>query len=139
MRVAATVHCANTRPRTRSPIPCLAGAINAFFTAVVRIPAFIATLGMLSIAQGLELLISRASTFNAQYNVPPPDAGELAAFRFLGYTTLPGGIPIQVLWLAVFFGIFWVIRHRTLFGFRLLAIGGNADAARVSRLPVVKY
>lgn len=120
-------------------IPLLAGAVNAFFVTIVRIPAFIATLGMLSIAQGLELLVSRASTFNAQYNVPPPDAGELAAFRFLGYTTLPGGIPIQVVWLALFFGLFWVIRHRTLFGFRLLAIGGNADAARVSRLPVVKY
>jgi ribose/xylose/arabinose/galactoside ABC-type transport system permease subunit len=106
---------------------------------VVGIPAFIATLGMLSIAQGLELLISRSSTFNAQYNVPPPDGGELEIFRFLGYTTFPGGIPIQVVWLAVFFGIFWIIRHRTLFGFRLLAIGGNADAARVTRLPVTRY
>jgi ribose/xylose/arabinose/galactoside ABC-type transport system permease subunit len=120
-------------------VPVLAGATNAFFTTIVKIPAFIATLGMLSIAQGLELLISRASTFNAQYNVPPPDAGELAVFRFLGYTTLPGGIPIQVFWLALFFVIFWVIRHRTLFGFRLLAIGGNADASRVTRLPVVRY
>lgn len=120
-------------------VPVLAGATNAFFTTIVKIPAFIATLGMLSIAQGLELLISRASTFNAQYNVPPPDAGELAVFRFLGYTTLPGGIPIQVFWLALFFVIFWVIRHRTLFGFRLLAIGGNAEASRVTRLPVVRY
>ena len=40
-------------------VPLLAGAINAFFTTVVGIPAFIATLGMLSIAQGIELLISR--------------------------------------------------------------------------------
>lgn len=117
----------------------LCGAVNAFFTTVVGIPAFISTLGMLSIAQGLELLISRSTTFNAQYNVPPPDAGELAAFRFLGYTTLPGGIPIQVVWLGVAFLIFWIIRHRTLFGFRLLAIGGNADAARVARLPVTRY
>lgn len=120
-------------------VPVLAGATNAFFTTIVKIPAFIATLGMLSIAQGLELLISRASTFNAQYNVPPPDGNELAVFRFLGYTTLPGGIPIQVFWLALFFVIFWVIRHRTLFGFRLLAIGGNAEASRVTRLPVVRY
>ena len=44
-----------------------------------------------------------------------------------------------MVWLALFFGIFWVIRHRTLFGFRLLAIGGNVDAARVTRLPVVEY
>ena len=117
----------------------LAGWINAFFTAVVRIPSFIATLGMLSIAQGIELLVSNASNFNPSYNVPPPDGNELAWFRALGATRLPFDIPIQVAWLTLFFAIFWVIRHRTLFGFRLLAIGGNADAARVNRLPVRRY
>lgn len=75
-------------------IGAAAGAINAFFTTVVRIPSFIATLGMLSIAQGTELLLSNASNFNPQYNVPPPPAGELAAFRALGATQLPFGIPI---------------------------------------------
>jgi ribose/xylose/arabinose/galactoside ABC-type transport system permease subunit len=116
-----------------------AGWVNAFFTTVVGIPSFIATLGMLSIAQGLELLVSNASNFNPSYNVPPPDAGELSLFRSLGATRLPFDIPIQVAWLALFFVVFWIIRHRTLFGFRLLAIGGNTDAARVNRLPVRRY
>lgn len=120
-------------------IALAAGATNAFFTTVVGIPSFIATLGMLSMAQGLELLLSNASSFNAAYQVPAPDPDQLAAFRFLGFTNLPFGIPIQVLWLGVAFVVFWVIRHRTLFGFRLLAIGGNTDAARVARLPVRKY
>jgi len=120
-------------------VGALAGGINAFFTTVVGIPSFIATLGMLSIAAGLELLLSNASSFNPQYNLPPPSRVELDIFRALGATVLPFRIPIQVLWLAVLFGIFWVLRHRTLFGFRLLAVGGNADAARISRLPVRKY
>ena len=120
-------------------VPLLVGATNAFFTTIVGIPSFIATLGMLSIAQGLELYISKATNFNAQYNIPPPDPWELGLFRFLGNTKLPYDIPIQVLWLAVAFGVFWVIRHRTLFGFRLLAIGGNPEAARVTRLPVRRY
>jgi len=120
-------------------VGALAGWVNAFFTTVVRIPSFIATLGMLSIAQGLELLVSNASNFNPSYNVPPPDANELAWFRALGATKLPYDIPIQVAWLALFFVIFWVVRHRTLFGFRLLAIGGNTDAAHVNRLPVRRY
>jgi ribose/xylose/arabinose/galactoside ABC-type transport system permease subunit len=71
--------------------------------------------------------------------VPPPDPDQLGAFRFLGFTNLPLGIPIQVLWLGVAFVAFWIIRHRTIFGFRLLAIGGNTDAARVARLPVRRY
>ena len=105
----------------------------------MRIPSFIATLGMLSIAQGIELLLSNASNFNPPYNVPPADPTEVQWFRALGFTRLPFEIPIQVAWLALFFVIFWVIRHRTLFGFRLLAIGGNPDAARVNRLPVRRY
>lgn len=117
----------------------LAGAINAFFTTIVKIPSFIATLGMLSIAQGAELLVSNASNFNPQYTVPPPDGTELTIFRALGHTTLPFNVPIQVAWLGVFFVVFWVLRHRTLFGFRLLAIGGNAEAARVNRLRVNRY
>jgi ribose/xylose/arabinose/galactoside ABC-type transport system permease subunit len=116
-----------------------AGATNAAFTTIVGIPSFIATLGMLSMAQGFELLLSSAGSFNAAYYVPTPDPEQLGAFRFLGFTNLPLGIPIQVLWLAVAFVVFWVIRHRTLFGFRLLAIGGNTDAARVARLPVRRY
>jgi len=116
-----------------------AGWINAFFTTVVKIPSFIATLGMLSIAGGAELLLSNASNFNPAYNVPPADATEVQWFRALGATTLPFGIPVQVGWLALFFVVFWVVRHRTLFGFRLLAIGGNAPASEVNRLPVRRY
>jgi ribose/xylose/arabinose/galactoside ABC-type transport system permease subunit len=120
-------------------VPLVVGATNAFFTTIVGIPSFIATLGMLSIAQGLELLISNATNFNAQYSIPAPDPWELGLFRFLGFTRLPLGIPIQVVWLGVAFVVFWVIRHRTLFGFRLLAVGGNPQAALVTRLPVRRY
>jgi ribose/xylose/arabinose/galactoside ABC-type transport system permease subunit len=117
----------------------LAGASNAFFTTVLRMPSFIPTLGMLSIAQGAELLLSNATSFSPQYYLPPPPQGELDMFRALGATRLPFDIPIQVLWLALFLVIFWVVRHRTLFGFRLLAVGGNPDAARIARLPIVRY
>lgn len=120
-------------------IAAAAGAANAFFTTVVGIPSFIATLGMLSIASGLELLASNASDFNPQFHHPAPAAGDIALFRGLGATRLPLDIPIQILWLAVFFAIFWLVRHRTLFGFRLLAIGGNPDASRITRLPTRRY
>lgn len=116
-----------------------AGAVNAFFTTVVRIPSFIATLGMLSIASGLELLVSNASNFNPQFHRPPPTPADFELFRALGATRLPFGIPIQIGWLVVFFAIFWILRHRTLFGFRLLAIGGNPEASRITRLPARRY
>ena len=35
--------------------------------------------------------------------------------------------------------VFWLLLQRSLFGFRLKAIGGNAAAARLARLPVTRY
>jgi ribose/xylose/arabinose/galactoside ABC-type transport system permease subunit len=115
------------------------GAANAFLTSVVKIPSFIATLGFLSLAQGSELLLSNASTFNPAYNTPLPSTGELRFFHLLGGAQLPLGIPIQVAWLAAMLVIFWILRHRTLFGFRLVAIGGNPTAAQIGRLPIRRY
>lgn len=116
-----------------------AGAINAFFTTIVGIPSFIATLGMLSLASGVELMASGATNFNPQFYDPMPPQAEIDLFRALGATRLPFGIPIQIAWLALFLLIFWVVRHRTLFGFRLLAIGGNIDAAKITKLPIRRY
>lgn len=120
-------------------VAVLIGAANAFLTTVIGIPSFIATLGFLSLAEGTELLLSNASTFNPAYNDPPPPAGELSVFAALGGTELPFGIPIQVIWLVAAFVLFFVLRHRTLFGFRLMAIGGNAKAAEIARLPIRRY
>lgn len=119
------------------------GLINGFFTTIVRIPSFIATLGMLSFLRGLELFVGGARGYNPAYAENygfrrPPDA-ELELFRSLGATRLPLDIPIQVLWMVVLAVVFWVLLHRTLFGFRLLAIGGNPDASRVTRLPIRRY
>lgn len=115
------------------------GMANAFLTSVVKIPSFIATLGFLSLAQGSELLLSNASTFNPAYNTPLPSHSELRFFHILGGSQLPLGIPIQVGWLAGMLCLFLFLRHRTLFGFRLVAIGGNPTAAEIARLPIRKY
>ena len=120
-------------------VAIVAGLVNGFFTTVVGIPSFIATLGMLSIAQGLALILSKANGFNPAYNVPLPSETTLAIFDFLGSTRLPFGIPIQVLWLLLFYLFFHFLLSRTLFGFRSYAIGGNPEAAKVARLPIRKY
>jgi len=115
-----------------------AGFITGFFTSVVKIPSFIASLGMLNIAQGFELFIARSGNWNLKYNESPPPQGEYDFFRLIGGSR-PLGVPIQVFWLVFFLIVFYVLRHRTLFGFRLAAIGGNPDAARAANLPVTRY
>ncbi|MDQ0470656.1 ABC transporter permease [Labrys wisconsinensis] len=120
-------------------IAVLVGLLNGFFTVRAGLPSFIATLGMLNVAESLQLLVSNASTFTPAYNDPLPPEWELSLFHNLGGALLPFGIPVETLWLAAAFVLFWVLRHRTVFGFRLVAIGGNPDAARIARLPVKKY
>lgn len=116
------------------------GAVNAFFTTFAGIPSFIVTLGMLNLVQGTTLLISDAQAVNPEFDpkqkVP---AGELDAFKALAGADLPLGIPVQVLWLIVVAALMALLLHRSLFGFRLLAMGGNPEAARLARLPLRKY
>lgn len=116
-----------------------AGAITAYCTTALRIPSFIATLGMFSIAQGIELFLGNAGNFNPQYSATPPPEGQVSFFRTLGSSELPLGIPIQVVWLVGVAIVFYVLRHKTVFGFRLAAIGENPEAATAATLKVGRY
>ncbi len=117
------------------------GLFNAFFTAVVKIPSFIATLGSSTLVFGLTLWVGQ--TQNLSYQYPPTGAkvskGDVNFFTHLGSAGLPGGFPEQGLWTAGLLLLFWFLFSRTLFGFRLKAIGGSRAAAEVVRLPVKKY
>jgi ribose/xylose/arabinose/galactoside ABC-type transport system permease subunit len=117
----------------------LAGLLSGFLVLRAGLPSFIASLGLLNIAQGLQLLIGNAATFTPDYNEPLPPEWERSAFKMLGGQELGAGIPTEILWLVAALILFWFLRHRTIFGFRLVAMGGNPDAAKVARLPVTKY
>lgn len=117
------------------------GAFNAFFTAVVKIPSFIATLGSSTLVFGLTLYIGQ--TQNISYQYPPIGdkvaKGDASFFTNLGNATLPGGFPEEGIWALALLALFGFLLRRTLFGFRLKAIGGSRAAAAVVRLPVTRY
>jgi ribose/xylose/arabinose/galactoside ABC-type transport system permease subunit len=117
------------------------GLFNAFFTAIVKIPSFIATLGSSTLVFGLTLLIGRENDLNYQY---PPSGVRLSKsgvsfFSKLGDASLPHQFPEQGIWTIALLIVFGFLLRRTLFGFRLKAIGGSRTAARAVRLPVTKY
>lgn len=122
-------------------VAVLVGCFNAFFTSIVRIPSFIATLGSSTLLFGFTLLVSESQSFNPAY--PPTgtvvDPGQLAFFRGLSNQSLPFGLPMQVTWMVAVAVVFSFLLARSLFGFRLRAIGGNQRAAEFARLPVTKY
>jgi ribose transport system permease protein len=103
----------------------LSGAIGAFSGGVItafRIPPFIATLAMMQVASGLAFILARGQTI---YDIPQ-------AFTSLGRGDSIASLPNAVaLMLVVYLGAH-VVMTRTAVGRRIYAVGGNAEAARLS-------
>ena len=93
------------------------------------------------VRRGFTLLITDTKTFNYLYpdSGIKPNPGDVDFFRGLANQALPEKFPMQGVWMIGIAILFWFILNRSLFGFRLKAIGGNPEAARLARLPVRKY
>jgi inositol transport system permease protein len=103
----------------------LTGAISGTVVAVGRIPAFIATLGMMMVARGLALVYSHGR----------PISGFSESFDFIGRgKTL--GIPFPIWVLAASAIVIHILLVHTRFGKHVYAIGGNPQAAVVSGIHV---
>jgi erythritol transport system permease protein len=108
------------------------GTINGIIVAVFRIPAFIATLGMLYVARGIALLITGGGSFIGLDG--DPTRGN-TGFDYLG-TARWFDLPVQIFVMAAvgILGIF--IASRTIFGRHVYAVGGNEQAAASAGIPV---
>ncbi|AWW39480.1 MULTISPECIES: substrate-binding domain-containing protein [Streptomyces] len=102
------------------------GLVNGFLVSYGKLPSFIATLAMLSVARGLSLVISQGSP------IPFPDS-----VSHLG-DTLGGWLPVPVLVMIAIWLLTAFVLRRTYIGRSMYAIGGNEEAARLSGLRVKK-
>lgn len=101
------------------------GSCNGIAITRFKLPPFVATLGMLSIARGLTMLWTGGFPITSL----GPDFAKLGTGYFLG-------IPMPV-WIAgVVVAIFMVVTQRTRFGRYIYAIGGNERAAELSGINV---
>ncbi len=105
----------------------LCGMINGALIAYTGIPAFIATLGMTTIARG----------FSYIYTDGKPVSTLIPEFKFIGQGRVLG-IPMPVVIYLVMILITWILMNNTRFGKRVYAVGGNINAAEVSGVNVKK-
>jgi len=114
----------------------LAGLINGVLISRMRIPPFIATLGMLYATKGLSLVISELKPI---YFNDTPVFREMAMGSILG-KIIPGfEIPNAVL---ILFGaaiIAHLILSRTILGRYTYALGSNEEATRLSGVNVAAW
>lgn len=99
------------------------GAINGTFVAYLRIPPFIATLGMFLICRGIALWWSAGR----------PVSFPTESYKFLGSGMMP------VVWFLSLAVIFHIILRYTVYGKHTYAIGSNEEAARMSGINVRKH
>lgn len=102
-------------------ISLLFGVINGISVAYIGMPAFLVTLATQCIGRGLSLVLTGGQSYR---DLDP-------SFVFFGKTRL-GGISIQIWVIVVLFIIGYFVLHRTIYGRKLTAVGGNLNAARVS-------
>ncbi|MEN9891949.1 MAG: Ribose transport system permease protein rbsC [Pseudomonadota bacterium] len=96
------------------------GLLNGWVVTYFKIPSFIMTLAMTTVARGAILLYTAG--------VPVSDLGH---FSVIGQGFI-GPVPISVLILIAVVIVSWVLLNRTQFGRHVYAVGGNIKAAQAS-------
>ena len=104
------------------------GLVNGLLRTYGRLPPFISTLGMMSVARGAALLFSNGR----------PISGFSKSFRFLATGEI-FHIPMPVIFMIVIYLIAHFVLTRTKLGRYTYAIGGNEEAAILSGVNVKFY
>ncbi len=101
------------------------GLVNGLLITLGRLPPFIATLGMMSVARGVALMLAEGR----------PISGFSEGFRAIAterVLTIPAPVVITIL----IYAVAHFVLTRTVFGRTTYAIGGNEEAARLSGVQV---
>lgn len=101
------------------------GMMNAVLITILRVPPFVATYGMLWIVHGITYWYMAGDTIHGF----PPSLRALGS----GYAL---GIPIPVYLMLLFLIAGGVFVRYTIYGQQIYAIGANAEAARLSGVPL---
>ncbi|WP_245408077.1 ABC transporter permease [Rhizobium sp. TH135] len=106
------------------------GLISGLLIALLKLPPFVTTLAMMTVARGLSLIVSTGKP------IQMGDAGALVTAFGSGSIA---GIPFPVVLMAIVFLIAGVVLNYTRFGRLVKAIGSNVEAVRLSGIPVAFY
>lgn len=104
-----------------------AGLLNGILIAYARIPPFIGTLAMLTMARGTALVITEGQPI-VRFDSP---------YRWFG-DGMVGVVPVPVLLMVLILAVTYFILRHTPLGSYIYATGGNEEAARLSGVKVTR-
>ena len=112
-------------------IGAVIGMINGLVIAYLKVPPFIATLGMQSIVYGINLIYTNAQPIGGFHQ-------NFKDFFNLKLAIGGKGFSAYILFAVLFGLLFWFLYNKTTHGKYMYAIGGNENAAEVSGVNVRK-
>lgn len=101
-------------------VGALIGLINGLVITRLKINAIIATLGMLSILEGIAFILTEGRTIAGR---------EIDPIKFLSTGLIADFLPVPVLLLFVSYALAGLVLGRTTYGAHIFAIGNNEKAA----------
>lgn len=107
------------------------GTINGLVIAYLKVPPFIATLGMQNIVYGINLIYTNAQPIGGFHQ-------NFKDFFNLKLAIGGKGFSAYILFAVLFGLLFWFLYNKTTHGKYMYAIGGNENAAEVSGVNVRK-
>ncbi|HEY8417231.1 MAG TPA: ABC transporter permease [Limnochordales bacterium] len=116
-------------------VGALCGLINGVVIAKGRITDFIATIGMMSVARGLALIVTDGLPVPSHLTAVTLRGGLPQQLIWLG-SGMVGGVPVAAIAAALMVALGWFLLRYTAFGRAVYAVGGNREAARVSGINV---
>ena len=106
----------------------IVGFINGVLIAYLKMAPFVVTLGMLAMARSIAMVLSNNKMI---YDFGP----DMDLFEWIGGESVLG-VP-NVVWVLIFLTLaFWFVWKHSTWGRWVIAIGGNAQAAKLSGIPV---
>ncbi len=127
--VAALLIRSNMNPGVIVMTTCIfgfvLGLINGLIVVKTGINTFIATLGLMSIYQGVALIIPKGVNVYLEGRF-----AQFATYRIFGL------VPIPILYFIVIGALVYLTMRFTRFGRKIYSIGGNEEAARLSGINV---
>jgi simple sugar transport system permease protein len=123
-------------------IGAIVGLANGFLIVALRIPDLLATLGMMFLLAGLQLIPSAGRSITTGLILSDGSVAQGAfdpAFLAIGRYQLWGLAPLPVVIVAIIAVVAWFFMERTRWGRVFYAVGGNETAAYLAGAPVKRY
>lgn len=104
------------------------GAINGLLVTKLKLPSFLATLGMMQIIRGMAMWVTNTAAVPIKNSL----------FNTIFGTGYIGPVSVLILWTVIFYVVGFILFNKTRFGRYTLATGGNEQATAYSGIKIEK-